>query len=382
MKHGRLISGIVLASALAGGGYLLARLHAAPVAVPGVSAEVVWQEPVSGGDVPPIFPVAEPATALEALPEPMTPIKVPELVQPDAAPEEAAPAAPAVGPLPLVPKAPEPLVDEAVPVPPPGAAPAPDDVSGSVVAAASMMAENERPLSAFAKPFTRPGKQPLVAIVVMGLGMSQGATRAAVQDLPGGVTLAFSAYAPRLPEQMEQARVAGHELLLMVPMQSSSEQDDPGPDALMASLPESENLARLRDVLARATGYVGVMPWMGSGFLSDPAHFRPVLRRLWENGLMFVGGSETPLVSVRDAAEGLSVPVLLPDAVIDASASRREIDAKLAGLLAKARQNGMALGLASAYPVTIERLAAWTSGLKSEKAALAPASALLRKELE
>lgn len=363
---------LLVAATVYGVRYVMPVVHVSPVA----SAQVRWLEPVAGRNVPDpglvrevdVPPVPVDAPLVEVVPDtPAQPV-VPPVPMEESSVKDVVPEAPAAGPMPLV----------------PSVAPGAEQVVASkeVSPAKVLIPEGEWPRRIYAKPFTRQGKQPIIAVVVDGLGLSQGATTAAVQDLPGSVSLAFSPYAPHLSEQMEQARIAGHELLLMVPMQSGSEGEDAGPDALMTTLPESVNMTRLQDVLGRGAGYVGILPYMGGGYMGDAGHLRPVMRHVWENGLAFVGnGDATPLV-VRDVAMSLGAHALLPDAVIDVSLSRKDIDAQLEKLVETARKNGFALGIAGAYPVTIERLSVWAQGLKSSKVALAPVSAVFNAMVE
>ena len=52
-----------------------------------------------------------------------------------------------------------------------------------------------------------------------------------------------------------------------------------------------------------------------------------------------------------------------------------ELDAQLARLEARARERGFALGIGSALPVTIERVARWARTLESRGLVLVPVSA-------
>ena len=65
------------------------------------------------------------------------------------------------------------------------------------------------------------------------------------------------------------------------------------------------------------------------------------------------------------------------DIVVDDPPNRQEIETKLAALEQLAREKGSALGLAGPLrPVTVDRLAAWASGLDARGIALVPVSAL------
>jgi polysaccharide deacetylase 2 family uncharacterized protein YibQ len=71
------------------------------------------------------------------------------------------------------------------------------------------------------------------------------------------------------------------------------------------------------------------------------------------------------------------MPSARADVVIDADPTPEGVDAALARLLDLARENGKAIGVASASPGTVERLARWTNALESKGVALVPLTALM-----
>ena len=88
-----------------------------------------------------------------------------------------------------------------------------------------------------------------------GWTIGDAPTLAAIQDLPGEVTLAFSPYSSRLAEWVPAARAAGHEVLLQLPMEPrSTEFNDPGNKALLTANTPELNLDRMEWVLSRAEG--------------------------------------------------------------------------------------------------------------------------------
>jgi uncharacterized protein len=62
------------------------------------------------------------------------------------------------------------------------------------------------------------------------------------------------------------------------------------------------------------------------------------------------------------------------DRVVDFETTADAIDRELLQLEALALENGSAVGVGYAYPVTIEQLRIWTEGLKAKGYQLAPAS--------
>ena len=63
--------------------------------------------------------------------------------------------------------------------------------------------------------------------------------------------------------------------------------------------------------------------------------------------------------------------------VIDATKSPRQIDQALKELEDSARQSGIALGIGTALPVTVERVAMWAEKLDAKGIDLVPVSAVL-----
>lgn len=231
------------------------------------------------------------------------------------------------------------------------------------------------------RPFDGQDPLPRIAVVVTGLGLSATATEAAMRQLPGAVTLTFAPYAKRLDEWIAQARAAGHEVLLDLPMEPRDyPRDDPGPYTLLTSLSPDQNLARLDRVLSRGTGYVGVNNMMGSRFAATPQSLRPIFEHLKRRGLMFLDGrTEQRVVAAQLAAE-LALPYAVNNVQIDAEANRLAIDAALIELERQARNTGFAIGMASPYPVTLERLARWITTLPRKKLALAPVTAVVDRQ--
>ena len=231
----------------------------------------------------------------------------------------------------------------------------------------------------YARPFRddNPDKT-LIAIILGGMGMSQSATNAAIQQLPGEVTLSFAAYARGLPQWISGARAAGHEVMLQLPMEPLSyPANDPGPHTLLTSLSPAENIDRMEWLLSRFAGYVGVTSFMGSKFTTSPDHLRPILTELKQRGLLFLDtGATRDSVAARLGLE-MGLPIAVSDRFVDRRASRVAIDAQLLELEQIARRSSIAVGIGYPFPVTIERLAAWIPSLAQKGIELAPISAIV-----
>jgi polysaccharide deacetylase 2 family uncharacterized protein YibQ len=249
----------------------------------------------------------------------------------------------------------------------------------TAVATPPAATSGEPPWKKYARPFPADDPRPRVSLVVTGLGLTATQTQAAIDQLPPEITLAFSPYSGELQDWVTKARAAGHEVLIELPMEPLNyPADDPGPQALLASLSPAENLKRLEWVLARSDAVAGLVANMGSRFQASARLIRPVLTRLAEKGYLYVDNRSGPTSVVGEVAANIGLPWTYNTRFIDAEATRVSIDGRLQQLERTAREKGFALGLAQSYPVTIERVAAWARSLEVKGLALAPASALAK----
>ncbi|HEU0071676.1 MAG TPA: divergent polysaccharide deacetylase family protein [Alphaproteobacteria bacterium] len=337
--------------------------------------------------IAPAVPV--PASPAPVAPEPPSAAEAPAAQAPAIeAPAEAPPAQEAARP-------PEP----AIPAPPPstaipetrvpvptieGLAPVPDNALVERTAEGPLPkigADGRKPWQVYARPFDAADKRPRIALIISGLGQSAAATEAAIQRLPGGITLAYTAYARNLQQWVELSRAAGHEVMLNLPMEPVGyPANDPGPYTLLTSLSEAENRARLNWLMSRMTGYVGLVNVMGSRFTVEAGPLQPVLGDLNKRGLLFVD-SRASLSSVAGKMAGdMKLPRALNNRFIDTKAARDDIDRQLEELEKTARSEGVALGIGAPYPVTIERVARWALELNDKGIALAPVSAVVDRQ--
>jgi polysaccharide deacetylase 2 family uncharacterized protein YibQ len=241
-------------------------------------------------------------------------------------------------------------------------------------------ADGTRPAEAFAQPVKgiagRPSA-PRIAIILAGLGISNLGTGDALAKLPGPVTLAFAPYGDNLDRLVTRARDSGHEILLQVPMEPFDYPDnDPGPQTLLASLDAPQNVDRLHWLMSRFGGYVGILNYMGARFTTSEQALAPILRETAMRGLIYVEDGSAPRSVAGDIAGANNLPFAKADATIDAVPSASDIDRALSRLERTAHDRGSAVGVASALPAAIERIAAWAKGLENRGMVLVPISAV------
>ncbi|MEM8837281.1 MAG: divergent polysaccharide deacetylase family protein [Pseudomonadota bacterium] len=239
----------------------------------------------------------------------------------------------------------------------------------------------EKALVAYSRPSgASDGGLNRVALVVGGLGIGRKTTREAIDGLPGEVSLAFAPYVNGLQEWMAKARALGHEILLQLPMEPFDyPNNDPGPKTLLVENTWPDNRDRLNWVLARITNYVGVVNFMGARFSASPEALKPLFEELRDRGLMYVDDGSTPLSRAGEVAKQTNLAFAQTTIVLDSILNADDIDARLLELESLARDKGLAIGVASAFPVTIERLQRWAKDADKRGIKLIPISATLDK---
>lgn len=223
-----------------------------------------------------------------------------------------------------------------------------------------------------------------IAIILTDAGLSESTTQKALQALPKPVAVAFSPYSMRLAPWLDEAKNAGRETFLLLPMEPLNyPKDDPGPQALLTRKSEAENSITLTSLLTLAGNADGVMNFMGSRFLGDRRNMIPALAKIRKSGLMFVENpSMSGLQSAATFAEETGVPYLSADVQIDVQASPASIRQQLFQLEKIAQEKGFAIGIASPYPVTLDILPQWADSLQGRGFKLTAPSTLVEKQAQ
>jgi uncharacterized protein len=245
-----------------------------------------------------------------------------------------------------------------------------------------VVADGLKPFTAYAAEADRAkaAKMPVVAIVVGGLGVGAAKTTDAIMKLPAAVTLAFTPYGSDPAKLAERARAQRHEVLLQIPMEPFDYPDnDPGPQTLLTTLGAEQNLDRLYWHLSRFQGYAGIANFMGARFVVTDAVMQPIVREAAKRGLGYLDDGSAPRSVAASLAAGQAMPFAKADFSIDAVPTAVEIDRALAKLESLAKERGTAVGIASALPISIERIGVWIKTLESHGIMLVPLTTAMLK---
>jgi polysaccharide deacetylase 2 family uncharacterized protein YibQ len=238
--------------------------------------------------------------------------------------------------------------------------------------------DGTRPMDAYARPAEpAAGSVSRIAIVVGGIGVARDGSNRAIEDLPGEVTLAFAPYSDELPKLLARARDMGHEVLLQIPLEPYGyPNNDPGPHTLTIDASADENLDRLHWLMSRLTTYVGVTNYLGARFTGDEDALEPVIAEVGERGLLYFDDGSSGASRADVLAKDMT-PFIRADAVLDAETDAKAIDERLAAVEALAKRRGYAVASASAFPISIERIADFARNAADRGIEIVPLTALV-----
>lgn len=251
------------------------------------------------------------------------------------------------------------------PVAPPGPV---SDVSGPSIA--TLLAEGHGVAPKAARP--------RVVVVIDDVGLDVEAARQAM-SLPAEIVIAVLPYAPAAPGLAAEARRLGHEVLLHMPMAPEDGAEDPGPDALSASLGAPEIRRRLAAALGRVPGAIGVNNHMGSGLTQDARAMAAVMAELAPRGLYFLDSrTSARTIAWREAARA-GVPWAMRAVFLDNDVHVWAVEVQLQALEAAARRDGLAVGIGHPHRETLAALGPWAKGLAARGFDLVPLSKAVRR---
>lgn len=241
--------------------------------------------------------------------------------------------------------------------------------------------DNRLPWKVYSRPSSSLETRPRISIVILNLGLSTSATERAIR-LPGAVTLSFSPYARGLDEWIRQARDAGHEVLVGLPMEP---RDFPRSDAgllqLQTSYEPEQNILNLHRVMSTASGYIGLTNLLGSGFTSSRASVQPVMEDLAKRGLVYFDTLENATSVAPEMAAKAGAPAASADLLVDQTMSRPTVVARLAQIELLAKSQGTAIVAVQPFPMLMNRADSWARDLGGKGMVLTPLSGVITARL-
>jgi polysaccharide deacetylase 2 family uncharacterized protein YibQ len=131
--------------------------------------------------------------------------------------------------------------------------------------------------------------------------------------------------------------------------------------------------------MSRFQGYVGISNFMGARFTASEQALAPVLREASKRGLIYVDDGSSHRSLAGQIASAHNLPFAKGEIVLDAVPTPANIDRALSRLEALARERGIAVGVASALPASIDRIAQWAKAAEGRGIVLVPITAVAVK---
>jgi polysaccharide deacetylase 2 family uncharacterized protein YibQ len=234
----------------------------------------------------------------------------------------------------------------------------------------------QRAFDIYARPWSG-ARGVRIAILVGGLGLSQTGSNYAIENLPEDITLGFAGNGNSLQRWMQTARREGHEIILQVPLEPFDyPNNNPGRGTLVTANDPVSNIKSLHDAMGRITNYAGISNFMGGRFLSAPESFEPIMRDIAKRGIMFFDDGSSAQSLAETFSRTLGIPFAAGDIILDGKQDKGSILQKLDDLERVARRNGQAIGVASAFPESVDAIAQWSNEAKARGIEIVGLSAL------
>ena len=124
--------------------------------------------------------------------------------------------------------------------------------------------------------------------------------------------------------------------------------------------------------MSRFQGYVGIVNYMGARFTASEQALAPVLRETAKRGLIYVDDGSSPRSVAGQIAGATTCPSPRPTSCSTRCRRRPRSTARWRGWRWLAREHGIAVGIATALPATIDRIAEWAKAVEGRGIVLVP----------
>ena len=228
-----------------------------------------------------------------------------------------------------------------------------------------------------AQPEREPRAKRQIAILIDDIGCDLAPVRELL-DVAAPLAFAVLPYCPHALEASDMIHRTGREVLLHLPMEPHAYPEaDPGPDALLLSMPNHELIGKIERNLRGVRHVRGVNNHMGSKFMEDEEKLSVVLGHLKKKGCYFIDSRTTGASKGPDVSESIGLRYLSRDIFID---NRRDhthiLDAlnRISENRGRPDDGGPLLIIGHPYPATIGALKAAIPHLKARGIEIVPVS--------
>lgn len=224
----------------------------------------------------------------------------------------------------------------------------------------------------------RSGSGPRLAIILDDLGYDR-APAEALLSLPFPLTVSVLPNHPYSAEVAEEAHRRGDEVLLHLPMESTSDGAQPEAGELRVGMTPEEVDRHIGEMLESVPHVAGVNNHQGSRATADPVLMNAVMAALRRRSLFFIDSRTTAQTVAYDAAQRDGVRAVYRNAqFLDDTPTREAVLAQLSLAEHQASRLGWAVAIGHPHPGTLAALEEALPRLQARGVRLVFASDLVR----
>ena len=210
-----------------------------------------------------------------------------------------------------------------------------------------------------------------VVVIIDDVGMNSSAAKE-LAAMKAPLTLAFLPYAQHVDKLAAVAKKNGHELMIHMPMEPMNPDIDTGPIVLRTDDSPAEFDKMLNKAMSSFTGYVGLNNHMGSRLTQDKSAMRHLMKRLNEDGLLFVDSRTIAGSVAEETAIEFGVPNTARDVFLDDDPSIEAVRKSLKKGERIASKYGTVIMIGHPKKNTITALKEWLPTLTEKDMVLVP----------
>ncbi len=219
-------------------------------------------------------------------------------------------------------------------------------------------------------------KKVQISIIIDDLGTNWPLAKRVI-NLPKEVATSILPFTPYAKKIAKLSRLAGHAILIHIPMEADERNDLLGPGALTEAMGFWALLKQLRSDIVNIPGAEGVNNHLGSKLTRKTSEMRWIMVFLrWQN-LYFIDSRTSAETVAEEVARSMGVATTRRDLFLDNKINENAINRQFDKLIIMAREKGHAIAIGHPHKETLNILEKRLPQLQALGIELVPVSHLL-----
>lgn len=198
--------------------------------------------------------------------------------------------------------------------------------------------------------------RPKIAIIIDDIGYDKK-TALALCELNPDITFSVLPFAPFGKVISQRLSAKGSQLMLHLPMEPMQYPEvNPGPGAILSTMPPDILLDQLRKDIKDVPNIVGVNNHMGSRLTADSDQMNQIFTILKKENLFFIDSRTVSKSQCKASARLLRLKFAQRDVFLDNLQETAYITGQFKELIKQAKKHGSAIGIGHPYKATLHTL--------------------------